>query len=128
MSPSSSLSSLSSTIKFSVRLCDWFAVQSLRYDPVVCIAGFQWGFAMAGAYVYLTLLYPIIWRIWIYYASGNANFYYALNLVTAFANSTILSEALSAVLKRRFLIKKKRQEAANGDKKDTTKSAKKKAD
>lgn len=69
------------------------------------IQGFLWGFAMLGGYVYLTLLYPIFYRIWIIYGSGNVNFYYALNLVTAFVNSTVLTEALAAVLKRDFLMK-----------------------
>jgi len=37
-----------------------------------------------------------------------------LNLVTAFVNATVLSEALAAVLKRRFLIKRHQRDLKAG--------------
>jgi len=46
--------------------------------------------------------------MWIVAGTGNANFYYALNIVTAFANIVFLSDSLGAIKKRQFLMKKSR--------------------
>eukprot|EP01121_Diplochlamys_sp_Union-15-3_P008120 TRINITY_DN2133_c0_g1_i2.p1 TRINITY_DN2133_c0_g1~~TRINITY_DN2133_c0_g1_i2.p1 ORF type:complete len:236 (+),score=1.23 TRINITY_DN2133_c0_g1_i2:97-804(+) len=77
----------------------------------------KYGFIVAIAFVCVTILTPIIWRMWIYSGTGNANFYYALNLVLCVIQTILVTDALSAVMKRQFLLKKLTREY-NAKKKD----------
>jgi hypothetical protein len=49
--------------------------------------------------------------MWVWTGTGNANFYYALNLVIALAQSMLIVDVMSSVLKRDFLIRTKLKEA-----------------
>jgi len=76
----------------------------------------KYGFVVGCAFVYVTVLTPIIWRMWIYSGTGNANFYYAINLVLALIQTILITDASSAIMKRQFLIKTKQTEAAKNKK------------
>lgn len=69
-------------------------------------------------WIFVMFLLPVMWRMWVWTATGNANFYYALNLVIALAQSMLIVDALSSVLKRDFLIQTKKKELAAAERKD----------
>lgn len=56
------------------------------------------------------VLLPIFWQMWIYHGTGNANFYYAVNLVLALGQIMLITDTLGAVLKDEYLEKKRRKE------------------
>jgi GPI-anchor transamidase subunit U len=62
-------------------------------------------------WIYVMFLLPVMWRMWVWTGTGNANFYYALNLVIALAQSMLIVDVMSSVLKRDFLIRTKLKEA-----------------
>lgn len=57
------------------------------------------------------VLAPIFWHMWIYHGTGNANFYYAINLVTTMIQILFMTDCLSVVLKNDYIEKKKAKEA-----------------
>jgi len=65
----------------------------------------HYGFVIGCGFVYITVLAPIIWRMWIFTGTGNANFYYGLNLALAILQILLVTDSLSAVLKRDFLLR-----------------------
>jgi phosphatidylinositol glycan class U len=65
----------------------------------------RYAFVVGCGFVYVSVLMPILWRMWIYTGTGNANFYYALNLALAILQLILISDVISAVQKRDFLIK-----------------------
>lgn len=65
----------------------------------------HYGFVIGCGFVYITVLAPIIWRMWIFTGTGNANFYYGLNLALAVLQILLVTDSLSAVLKRDFLLR-----------------------
>jgi phosphatidylinositol glycan class U len=69
----------------------------------------RYTFVVACGFVYVSILIPILWRMWIYTGTGNANFYYALNLALAILQLILISDVVSAVQKREFLMKIQRR-------------------
>jgi phosphatidylinositol glycan class U len=65
----------------------------------------RYAFVVGCAFIYVSVLIPILWRMWIYTGTGNANFYYALNLALAILQIILMSDVISAVQKRDFLMK-----------------------
>jgi phosphatidylinositol glycan class U len=65
----------------------------------------HYGFVIGCGFVYITVLAPIIWRMWIFTGTGNANFYYGLNLALAVLQILLVTDSLSAILKRDFLLR-----------------------
>jgi len=57
-------------------------------------------------YAILTLLFPIFYQMWIWYGSGNANFYYALTLFTCLTHSYFIADSIDGLQKRDWLIKR----------------------
>jgi phosphatidylinositol glycan class U len=57
---------------------------------------------------FLPILFPILWKMWIYDGTGNANFYYALNLVLSVSQVLFLTEFVSAALKNDHNTKKEK--------------------
>lgn len=74
-------------------------------DIVLICLEFEYGFLTAATFLLLGVLYPIMWHMWIMTGTGNANFYYALTLATAICNGYIISDSISALNKRKYLIK-----------------------
>ena len=50
--------------------------------------------------------------MWIYQGTGNANFYYAINLVLTVGQVLIITDAIALVLKDEYLYKKAAREQA----------------
>jgi len=71
----------------------------------------RYGIILLIAMIFVIVLAPIFWFMWIYYGTGNANFYYAINLVTTTAQVWFITNSLSVVLKNDYLEKKKLKEA-----------------
>jgi phosphatidylinositol glycan class U len=65
----------------------------------------HYGFVIGCGFVYITVLAPIIWRMWIFTGTGNANFYYGLNLALAVLQILLVTDSLSAIMKRDFLLR-----------------------
>jgi len=69
------------------------------------IKGMTYGFVVLGTMLFVSVLTPIFWTMWIHYGTGNSNFYYAINLVFAMAQILFISDSLSTVLQQDFLRK-----------------------
>jgi len=70
----------------------------------------RYGIIMLIALLFVIVLAPIFWVMWIYHGTGNANFYYAINLVTTMGQIWFMTNSLSVVLKNDYLDKKKDRE------------------
>jgi phosphatidylinositol glycan class U len=70
-------------------------VRELKYAYIIFIA-----------WVFVGVLAPIFWHLWIVAGSGNANFFYALNLVHAMAQIHLIVDTVAAVLRRDYLVKR----------------------
>jgi len=64
----------------------------------------QYAIPTAIATPFLCVLMPIMWRMWIWTGTGNANFYYALTLVIGVVQSFFVVDVMTSVLKRDFLL------------------------
>jgi len=70
------------------------------------IKGNKYGFSIAIVAIFVSVLAPIFWMMWIYQGTGNANFYYAINLVSTLAQVMFIMDSLSAVLRDDYTSKK----------------------
>ncbi|XP_064610582.1 phosphatidylinositol glycan anchor biosynthesis class U protein-like [Liolophura sinensis] len=59
-------------------------------------------FVVACMYVSCTVFAPILWHLWIYAGSANANFYFAITLVYTTAEIFLVTDLLFAFLRREF--------------------------
>jgi len=73
------------------------------------IKGNHYGFLVSVASVFSFVLAPIFWVMWIYHGTGNANFYYAINLVLTVAQVMFVIDCLSVVLKEEYMEKRKKK-------------------
>jgi len=62
-------------------------------------------FLIGGILVATTALAPILWQLWIYNNSANANYYFAINLLFSTAQIFLVTDLLFAQVKRDFYIK-----------------------
>jgi len=69
-------------------------VRDVSFIVVIVVAG-----------LFLFALFPLFWSLWIERGSGNANFYYALNLVLAMSQIHLIVDTVAAVLRRDHLRK-----------------------
>jgi len=74
------------------------------------IKGNRYGFIIIIVGIFVTVLAPIFWTMWIYSGTGNANFYYAISLVVTVAQVMFLIDSLGAVLKDDYLVKKEEKQ------------------
>lgn len=51
-----------------------------------------------------TTLAPIVWHLWIYSGSANANFYFGVTLAYATAEIFLITDILFAYIKREFTL------------------------
>jgi len=68
----------------------------------------RYGIIILIALPFLMVLAPIFWLMWIYHGTGNANFYYAINLVSTMGQVWFMTNSLSVVLKSDYWGKKKK--------------------
>ncbi|CAJ2499876.1 Uu.00g027290.m01.CDS01 [Anthostomella pinea] len=59
----------------------------------------RYSFLTASVVLYSTFLGPAFYHLWIYYGSGNANFFYAITLVWSLGLSLLVSDMTFAVLR-----------------------------
>eukprot|EP01133_Synstelium_polycarpum_P007238 gene7238-8415_t len=74
----------------------------LLYEP---LKGVRYSFIIVVVAIYVTVLAPILWQMWIYQGTGNANFYYTINLVFTLAQVLLIVDAVSVLLKLDYLNK-----------------------
>ncbi|KAK5584662.1 hypothetical protein RB653_006278 [Dictyostelium firmibasis] len=83
----------------------------LLYQP---LKGVKYSFIVIVVAIFVTVLAPILWQMWIYQGTGNANFYYTINLVFTIAQVLLIVDSLSVLLKLDYVnkinLKKKSQE------------------
>jgi phosphatidylinositol glycan class U len=89
----------SSTYRIGYLLSLFLSVLELKYGVVVAVGS-----------IFCVILLPVMWRMWIMTGTGNANFYYALTLVIALGQSMLIADVIASVMKRDFLIMRKRKE------------------
>jgi phosphatidylinositol glycan class U len=58
----------------------------------------KYGVLIAGGFLYVALLSPLTWYMWIHTRVANANFYYAVTLVYAFTQMLLLNEVAKSVM------------------------------
>ncbi|EGG21312.1 GPI transamidase subunit PIG-U family protein [Cavenderia fasciculata] len=69
------------------------------------LKGVKYIFIIVVVGIYVTVLAPILWQMWIYQGTGNANFYYTINLVFTLAQVLLMADALSVLLRLEYLDK-----------------------
>ncbi|KYQ96817.1 GPI transamidase subunit PIG-U family protein [Tieghemostelium lacteum] len=74
----------------------------LLYEP---LKGVRYSFIVVVVGIYVTVLAPILWQMWIYQGTGNANFYYTINLVFTLSQVLLIVDSLSVLLKLDYLCK-----------------------
>lgn len=68
--------------------------------------GNRYGFIVVIVAVFVSVLAPIFWSMWIYQGTGNANFYYAINLALTLAQVMFIIDSIAVVLKEDYGVKK----------------------
>jgi len=66
---------------------------------------FKQTISTVGLLVATTMLAPVLWQLWIYNNSANANYYFAINLLYSSALIFILTDLLLAQVRRDFYLK-----------------------
>ncbi|XP_063216550.1 phosphatidylinositol glycan anchor biosynthesis class U protein isoform X2 [Bacillus rossius redtenbacheri] len=62
----------------------------------------QQGFVVGCFFLITSVLAPIVWHLWIYSRSANANFYFGVTLAFATAQIFLITDILFAYIKREF--------------------------
>lgn len=75
----------------------------------------QQGFLVGVIFLISSSLAPILWYLWIYCNSANANFYFGVTLAFAIAQIFLLTDILFAQVKREFMLKHGKDRKINGD-------------
>ncbi|KAJ3648327.1 hypothetical protein Zmor_020138 [Zophobas morio] len=65
----------------------------------------QQGFLVGVIFLITSALGPILWHLWIYSNSANANFYFGVTLAFAIAEIFLVTDILFAYMKREFCLK-----------------------
>ncbi|GAM23439.1 hypothetical protein SAMD00019534_066140, partial [Acytostelium subglobosum LB1] len=78
------------------------ALLPLLYEP---LKGVRYSFIIVVVGIYVTVLAPILWQMWIYQGTGNANFYYTINLVFTLAQVLLIVDSFSVLLKLDYIKK-----------------------
>ncbi len=63
-------------------------------------------FIVANMFLATTILGPIMYQLWIYNGSANANFFFAITLVFGTAQIFLITDILFAYVKREFYLNK----------------------
>jgi len=63
-------------------------------------------FLVANSFIATTILGPVLYQLWIYNGSANANFFFAITLVFGTAQIFLITDLLFAYVKREFFLKK----------------------
>eukprot|EP01132_Coremiostelium_polycephalum_P004123 gene4123-5159_t len=71
------------------------------------LKGVRYSFIVVTVGIYVTVLAPILWQMWIYQGTGNANFYYTINLVFTLAQVLLIVDSISVLLKLDYVNKQK---------------------
>ncbi|RZC34136.1 PIG-U domain containing protein [Asbolus verrucosus] len=74
----------------------------------------QQGFLVGVIFLITTALGPILWHLWIYSNSANANFYFGVTLAFAIAQIFLVTDILFAYLKREFCLKNGKDRKIDG--------------
>lgn len=62
-------------------------------------------FVVGCFFIITSVLGPVVWHLWIYSASANANFYFGVTLAFATAQIFLVTDLLFAFIKREFCLK-----------------------
>jgi phosphatidylinositol glycan class U len=71
-----------------------------KFKICVCHVVIKNGFAYALGIAVATCLFPVMWFLWLYAASGNANFFYNQTLVYQIFHSQMITSFVGAAMKR----------------------------
>ncbi|KAG5867392.1 hypothetical protein JTB14_022930 [Gonioctena quinquepunctata] len=75
----------------------------------------QQGFLVGVIMLISSSLAPIVWHLWIYCNSANANFYFGVTLAFAIAQIFLLTDILFAQVKREFILKYGKDRTVDGE-------------
>jgi phosphatidylinositol glycan class U len=75
-----------------------------RGNPLVYV---KYGAVIAGGFLYVALLSPLTWYMWIHTRVANANFYYAITLVYACTQTLLSTQVARSVARFRRAGKKR---------------------
>ncbi|PRP75220.1 hypothetical protein PROFUN_15942 [Planoprotostelium fungivorum] len=89
--------------------------------PLVCtqFSTTKYGFISGVVAVFVAALAPLFWQMWIYNGSGNANFYYAINLVFTFTQVLFVTDVASIVVGKQNQKEREEEERKAGKKEIT---------
>lgn len=74
----------------------------------------QQGFLVGVIYLITSVLGPLLWHLWIYANSANANFYFGVTLAFAIGQIFFVTDLLFAHLKREFCLKYGKERRVDG--------------
>ncbi|XP_059477372.1 phosphatidylinositol glycan anchor biosynthesis class U protein [Neocloeon triangulifer] len=74
----------------------------------------QQGFVVCCFILFSSGLGPVVWQLWIYMRSGNANFYFGVTLAFATAQIFLITDILFAHIKREFTLVNGTKRELNG--------------
>ncbi|XP_054278899.1 phosphatidylinositol glycan anchor biosynthesis class U protein-like [Macrosteles quadrilineatus] len=75
----------------------------------------QQGFVVGCFFLVTSVLAPVLWHLWIYCRSANANFYFGVTLAFATAQIFLITDILFAYIKREFALKNGLQRTIDGE-------------
>ncbi|KAJ7532491.1 hypothetical protein O6H91_13G006300 [Diphasiastrum complanatum] len=81
----------------------YFGLMTLFMEELL---GFRYAFLLLNGYICTAILGPVMYNLWIWRGTGNANFYFATALVHAFIQIILIVEGVSTMLKYDRSLKK----------------------
>lgn len=63
------------------------------------LSDLQYFYLLLNGYILITVLGPVMYNLWIFRGTGNANFYFAINLVYATLQTVLIVESVSTVIR-----------------------------
>uniref|UniRef100_A0A1B6LCH5 Phosphatidylinositol glycan anchor biosynthesis class U protein n=1 Tax=Graphocephala atropunctata TaxID=36148 RepID=A0A1B6LCH5_9HEMI len=75
----------------------------------------QQGFVVGCFFLVTSVLAPVLWHLWIYSRSANANFYFGVTLAFATAQIFLITDILFAYIKREFALRNGLKRAIDGE-------------
>ncbi|KAG8327294.1 hypothetical protein J6590_022717 [Homalodisca vitripennis] len=75
----------------------------------------QQGFVVGCFFLVTSVLAPVLWHLWIYSRSANANFYFGVTLAFATAQIFLITDILFAYIKREFALRNGLKRVIDGE-------------
>ncbi|KAG0610882.1 hypothetical protein M758_7G099000 [Ceratodon purpureus] len=93
------LSTICSMVKSYPTVGDAALYMGLMALCVQELSDLQYFYLLLNGYILISVLGPVMYNLWIFRGTGNANFYFAINLVYATLQTVLIVESVSTVVR-----------------------------